>query len=99
MKALTRTVLFCRVQVEKQMHLYPVAVFPDAERAKSYAAFLHIAHRSGDHKTAVQLDSKARVKEDGTLWPGAKFSVTEVPYDPAPTIGLDDEFTSEPAHT
>lgn len=99
MKAATRAILMCRVQVEKQIHLYPVAVFPNGGAGRAYAALLHIAHKTGDHAGAVKLDPKARVKEDKTLWPNAKFSVTEVPYDPSAVSDLSDEFASDPENT
>jgi hypothetical protein len=90
MKATSRSILFCRVLVGKQMHLYPVAVFADAAKAKAHAAFLHMAHKSADVETAKKLDPAARVTEDGKLHPGAKFSVTTVPYEPSADIGSEE---------
>lgn len=96
MKPVTRTILFCRVLVDKKMHLYPVAVFGDETKAKGHAAFLHLAHKTGDVDTVKQLDPNARVTEDGALHPGAKFSVQTVPYEPAANLGIDDAVESDP---
>lgn len=99
MKPVTRTILMCRVQTGKKMALYPVAVFPSPERAKGHAAFLHIAYRSGDTETVKHLDPSVPLDEEGKLYPGAKWSVTEVPYDPTADFSHELDSLTEPSAT
>lgn len=95
MKPLTKTILFTRVTHERKTHMWPTAVFGNAQQAKQYAVFLHLAHQHGDAETARKLDPKTILREDGTLAPGAKFAVQTVAYSPAPDMGVSDSIEEE----
>jgi len=98
MKPLNKTVLFSRVTVNKSVHQWPIAVFPNPVAAKTYAAYIKMAHSAGDIETAKRLDPKTRLDESGALIPGIKFSVTELTYDPSAVAPLaDDDLIESPA--
>lgn len=84
MKAATKTILFTRVSVDKQTHLWPTAVFADDKSAKAYAVLLKMAHDTGNANLAKELDPETRTAEDGTLIKGVKFSIKIAPYAPVP---------------
>lgn len=90
MKARAKVILFSRVTVNKQVHQWPVAVFGNTVAAKTYAAYIKMAHASGDVATATKLDPKTRLNEDGSIIIGVKFSMVSAPYDPTPGDGIDD---------
>lgn len=98
MKASSKTVLFSRITVNKTVHQWPVGVFANSTSAKTYAAYVKMAHSSGLVDLAKKLDPKTRVTEDGKLMPGVKFSVVTLPYEPSPGDGIsDDDFAVEPS--
>ena len=84
MKASTKTILFTRVTVDKQVHLWPTAVFANDKEAKAYATLLKMAHDTNNGDLATQLDPETRKGEDGTLVKGVKFSIRIAPYAPTP---------------
>lgn len=92
MKATAKTVLFSRVTINKAVHQWPVGVFANPTSAKTYAAYIKMAHSSGNAELAKKLDPKTRVGEDGTLVPGLKLSLLTLPYEPSPgdTFATDD---------
>lgn len=82
MKAANKVIVFTRVTVEKQPHLWPTAVFANDKTAKAFAIALMQAYRDGDAKRARELDPEARLDGDGKLYPGAKLSMKIAPYEP-----------------
>jgi len=94
-----KVILFSRVTVDKRVHQWPTAVFNNHEDAKAYATILGMSHKSGDVTTAKAMDAKTAVAEDGTLVPGLKFSITEVPYSPAVSLGASDMIDSDETPT
>lgn len=95
MKPLTKAILFTRVVHERKTHMWATAVFSNAQAAKQYAVFLHLAHQHGDAATAKSLDPKTVTDADGALVKGAKFAVQVVPYAPAPDAGVTAGFEIE----
>lgn len=87
MKAAQKTILFSRVTVAKTVHMWPVGVFANPTSAKTYAAYLKMAHGSSNVDMAKSLDPKTRLAEDGTLIPGLKLSIQTVAYEPTPSAG------------
>ena len=98
-RSTSKVILFSRVTVGKQVHQWPTAVFNDHEEARSFATVLGMAHKSGDVESAKKMDPKTAVTEDGTLVPGLKFSIVEVPYSPSPSVGASDMFEEDPKPT
>jgi hypothetical protein len=96
-KSTSKHILFSRTTVGKAVTLRPIAVFNQPADAKAYATFLRLAHRSGDVEAAKSLDAGTMVTEDGKLAGETKWSVTEVPYSPAPDFGDDDDESGTPA--
>jgi hypothetical protein len=94
-KPLAKAILFTRVVHDRKTHQWPTAVFGNAEQAKQYAVFLHIAHVNGDAVMARKLDAKTILNEDGTLAKGAKFAVQTVAYNPVPDTGVSEDFEME----
>jgi hypothetical protein len=94
-RSTTKTILFARATHGKVVRQWPVAVFNDTAAAKSYATFLKLAYKSQDDETIAVLDPSAFRQEDGTPVYDTKWSVTEVPYSPAPDFTEDE--TAEPA--
>lgn len=98
MKAQSKAILFTRVIHERKTHQWPVAAFGNANQAKQYAVWLHLAHQHGDAEAAKKLDPKTVIDAEGNLAKGAKFSVQVIPYAPEPDMGVADTFeTEEPA--
>lgn len=95
-RSTAKVILFSRVTVDKRVHQWPTAVFNNHEDAKSYATILGMAHKTGDATAAKAMDAKTALAEDGTLIPGLRFSITEVPYSPPVSVGASDMF-DEPA--
>jgi hypothetical protein len=95
MKAATKTVLFTRVTVDKQVHLWPTAVFANDKSAKAYTMLLSMAHKTGNTDLAVQLDPETRLTEEKTLVPGVKFSIKIVTYEPTLGESGDDPFADD----
>lgn len=97
MKAANKSILFARVTVNRQVHQWPIAAFGNDVSAKTYAAYIKMAHSNNDVATAQRLDPKTRLTEDGKLVPGIKFAVTVVPYDPSAVADLsDDDLVKDP---
>ena len=94
MRALTKTILFTRVTVDKHVHQWPVAVFGDTAKAKTHAVLINTAHVAGNVEMAKSLDPQTRVDAEGKLIPGIKFSVVEVPYEPSLADSADDLFAA-----
>jgi hypothetical protein len=92
MKAATKTILFTRVTVDKQVHLWPTAVFADDKSAKAYAVLLKMAHDTGNAELATKLDPETRKGEDGSLVKGVKFSIKIAPYAPVAGDSGEDPF-------
>jgi hypothetical protein len=67
--------------------------------AKTYAAYIKMAHSAGQVDLAKKLDPKTRVTDDGVLMPGVKFSLTTIPYEPSPGDGISDDDISEESPT
>lgn len=96
MKASSKTVLFSRITVNKAVHQWPIGIFANPTSAKTYAAYVKMAHSSGLVELAKKLDPKTRLTEDGKLMPGVKFSIVTLPYEPSPGDGIgDDDLTEE----
>ena len=89
----TKTVLFCVGKDGRSVRQWPVAVFPSEPPAKSFAAILRLAYRSGDTDAVKRLDSTARFTDAGELLKDVKFSLIDLPY--APTPDLEDEEATE----
>lgn len=89
-RSTSKVILFSKVPDGKSTFQWPTAVFNNHDDAKSFATILGMAHKSGDAKTAVAMDAKTALNEDGTLRPGLKFSIVEVPYSPPVSIGASD---------
>lgn len=81
-KSTAKTILYCRVQVEKKMHLYPVSVHVNDQSAKNFAAMLYMAYHNGDVDRVKALDPTFPFLSDGKLPTGAKWSIKQVPYEP-----------------
>lgn len=98
MKPLSKAILFCRVTHERKTHLYPVAVFANAQAARQYAVFLSLAHQHGDAETAKKLDPRTILDSEGKLAKGAKWAAQTVAYAPVPDAGVPESFDmDEPA--
>lgn len=82
MKAVTKTVLFGRVTVDKHVHLWPIGVFANDKSAKAFAGLLKMAHDTGNAELAKSLDDQTRTAEDGTLITGFRMSIKIVAYEP-----------------
>jgi hypothetical protein len=97
-RSTSKVILFSKVKDGAKTFQWPTAVFNNHEDAKTFATLLAVAHKSGDAKTAVAMDPKTALAEDGSLVKGLKFSITEVPYSPTASFGADDMFdTVSPA--
>lgn len=91
MRSKDKTVLFSRVAINKAVHQWPVAVFNSTTEAKTFAAYLKMAHSNGDVETAKRLDSRTKVGEDGKLAPDVKWTMLTLPYQPSPITALSDD--------
>lgn len=87
-----KVILFSRVVVDKKTYQWPTAVFNKHDDAKSFATVLGMAHKNGDVTSAKTMDAQTKTQEDGTLVPGLRFSIVEVPYSPSPSLGASDMF-------
>lgn len=94
-----KTILFCRVQVGKKMHLYPVSVHVNETSGKNHGARLWLAYKSGDGDTVKALDPSFPFNEDGSLPAGAKWSIKVVPYEPKLDVIDTGMIESEPSET
>jgi|SRR5215472_8285590 len=90
-----KAILFARATVDKQHHLWPVAVFNDTAGARQHAALLKMAYATGNGEMIHALDPGAVTDPAGNYVPGTKWSVKVVPY--APTIALDASEVEEEA--
>jgi hypothetical protein len=95
MRALTKTILFTRVTVDKHVQQWPVAVFGNVQAAKTHAVLISTAHNSGNADMAKVLDPQTKTDADGKLIPGIKFSLLEVPYEPSLADSADNLFADE----
>lgn len=95
MRAKAKVVLFSRITVNKAVHQWPIGVFANATSAKTYAAYIKMAHSAGQVELATKLDPKTRLTDDGKLLPGVKFSVATIPYEPSPGDGISDDDISD----
>lgn len=94
-----KTVLFCRVQVERKVHLYPVSVHVNEKSGKNFGAMIYMAYHNSDVDRVKQLDPSFPFMPDGTLPKGAKWSIKVVPYEPAFDALETDVIDMEPAQT
>lgn len=92
MRAMTKTILFSRTEQGKTVEQHPVGVFASGDLAKQYAVLINTAHQSGNVDLARQLDKNTSIASDGTLVPGVRFSLAEVPYNPTLAASADDLF-------
>jgi hypothetical protein len=88
MRSTEKTILFARATVNKSVRQWPVAVFNSPVAAKTYAAYLKMAHSSGDLDRIKQLDPRYSAPEGDDALPEVKFSVATVAYEPSPTVPL-----------
>lgn len=93
-KSTAKTILYCRVQVEKKMHFYPVSVHVNDQSAKNYAAMLYMAYQQADATRVKELDPTFPTLPSGDLPTGAKWSIKQVPYEPTFNVA-DDVFELE----
>lgn len=98
-RSTSKVILFSRVTVGKATHQWPVAVFNDHNDARSFATVLGVCHKSGDVESAKAMDPKTALTDDGTLVPGMKFSIVEVPYSPVASVSASDMFDDEATPT
>jgi len=91
-RSTAKVILFSRVTADGKVHQWPTAVFNDHDEAKAYATIIRVAHKSGDAKSAMALDAKTAVDDKGKLIAGLRFSIAEVPYQPAPALSDEDLF-------
>jgi len=94
-RSTAKVILFSRITKDKKTAQWPTAVFNNHEDAKSFATILSMAHKSGDAATATKMDAKTVLEDDGTLVPGLRFSIVEVPYSPAASLGITDMLDSD----
>lgn len=99
MKANTKTILFSKVLINKSLHQWPIAVFATPVSAKTYAAYIKMAHSAGNVELVKSLDPKTRLTDEGALVPGVKFSVVTITYEPSPTATLGADDISEESPT
>lgn len=91
MKAVSKTILFGRITIERKTQLWPVAVFATPVAAKTYAAYYRMAISSGNVDLVRAFDPQAKIDDNGHIIPGLKLSVATVPYDPSPTSHMADD--------
>lgn len=88
MKALTKTILFGRITIERRTQLWPIGVFANPTSAKTYAMYLKMAVSSGNADLVKALDPQAKIDANGHVIPGLKLSVSTIPYEPSPTATM-----------
>lgn len=94
-----KVILFGRLVHNKQTYLWPIAVFNKLGDAKAFATVLGVAYKNGDTAGVKAMDRNAKIDDAGVLVPGLRFSITEVPYSPSPSVGASDMFDAEEAPT
>lgn len=99
MKALSKTVLFSRVVIDKRTVIHPVGVFANDKNARSYFTALSLAHKTGDAVRAKELDPAVKMDDAGKLLPNVKFSITEVTYEPDLPVTSAEDLESVSSHT
>lgn len=90
-----KVILFARLMFDKKAYQWPIAVFNKHDDAKSFATVLGVAYKNGDVAGVKAMDANAKVADDGTLVPGLRFSIAEVPYAPSPSLSASDMFDAE----
>lgn len=90
MRSTEKTILFARVTMERKTQQWPVATFNTPISAKTYAAYLKMAHSADDVERVKQLDPRAKIDANGHLVPGVKLSILTVPYEPSAAPVLSD---------
>lgn len=91
MKSTDKAILFGRITVGKTAYMWPIATFNTPVSAKTYAAYIKMAHAGGMTDMAKRLDPETKLTEDGKLVPGLKMSVKVVPYEPTPASGAEED--------
>lgn len=91
MKAVSKTILFGRITIERKTQLWPIAVFATPVAAKTYAAYYKMAISSGNVDLVRAFDPQAKIDGNGHIIPGLKLSVATVAYDPSPTSHMADD--------
>ena len=95
MRALTKVVVFARVNIDRKTVQRPVAVFAGQKQALPFARQVLAAYKAKDADALRTLHLDMAIAESGEIHAGLRLSVAELPYNPDGTDDSSDPFADD----